>query len=57
MGGADHLVVGPPVAVEGVRLAPAAPVQGAKVLRDLGLGEEPSGADQRLGNRIVQTVA
>ena len=44
------------VTVEGVVLAPAAALRRAQVRGDLGLREEPPGADQCPGDRIIQPV-
>ena len=44
------------VTVESVDLAPAAALRRAQVRGDLGLCEEPPGADQSLGDRIIWTV-
>src|SRR5690606_17040906 len=53
VGGAHHLVVGPPVPVELVGLAAALAVQGTQVRGDLRPGEEAPRTDQRLRQPAV----
>ena len=53
VGGADHLVVAPPVPVEVVGLAAPRLRQRPQVVGDRPLGEEPAAAHQRVGQRAV----
>src|SRR5699024_7062121 len=54
VGGADHLVVTPAVAVEHVRFTAAGMGDRAQVLRGLAAAEEPAGAQDRVGGGTVE---
>ena len=54
VGGADHLVVAPAVAVEHVRLAAALEGDGAQVVGGLAAAEEPAGLEDGVRGRAVE---